>query len=169
MKIYIKCVSKKIVETDLPGIGKKYTLKPEGQGSIVVAILNSGKREIYFMSDNEDCQFSIDLTEDEAKDLGFILSGAIYEPVKLEKMDLILKEAVIEWVKIEKDSELANKTIGELQIRKKTGVSIIAIDRNGKVIPNPDPYSEKMTIGDKLIVVGTRQQIKNFQDIFKIK
>lgn len=162
-------MGKKIIETDLPGIGKKYTLKIEGKGSIVVVILNSGKREIYFMSDDETCSFSFDLSEDEAKDLGFILSGAIYEPIKLEKMDVILKEIVMEWLKVEKDSELANKTIGELQIRKKTGVSIIAIEREKKIIPNPDPHTERMKEGDMLIVVGTRQQLKNFQETFRVK
>lgn len=168
----IKDVSRKILETDLPGIGKKYTLDLGDRGSLVVVILNTGKREIYVMSgerENETCSFSIELSEDESKDLGLILAGAVYEPVKPEKIELVLKEVVMDWIKVEKDSQIANKTIAELQIRKKTGVSVIAIDRSGKIIPSPDPYTEKILDGDKLIVVGTRNQLRNFQETYKIK
>lgn len=169
--IKINNVSRKIAETDLPGIGKKYTLDLGDRGSLVVVILNTGKRELYLMSrerDDETCSFSIELSEDESKDLGLILAGALYETVKPEKIELVLKEVVMEWVKVERNSELANKTIAELQIRKKTGVSVIAVDRGGKIIPSPDPYTEKIIEGDKLIIVGTRNQLKIFRDTYRI-
>lgn len=164
-------MERKVIETELPGIGRKYTLKLEKNGRLIVIILNSGRREIYFMSNDESeaCSFSLELSEEEAKELGFILAGALYEPIKSEKIDVILKEVVMEWIKVEKNSELADRTISQLQIRKRTGVSIIAIDREGKIIPSPDPYTEKLMEGDKLIAVGTRQQLKSFRETFKIK
>ncbi|MCX8076040.1 MAG: cation:proton antiporter regulatory subunit [Aquificaceae bacterium] len=153
-----------IREVDLPGIGKKYSIRLKEGRDLVLVIYNTGRREIYLMQDEEtSCVF--DLTEEEAKDLGFLLAGVMYQPIKAEKMELILKEVVMEWVKVEVGSNLANKTIAELQIRRVTGVSVIAIDRKERIIPSPDPYKEKIEVGDILIVVGTRQQINKFLEL----
>ncbi len=153
-----------IRETDLPGIGKKYSMRLKEGKDLVLVIYHTGKREIYLLEDEEAlCVF--DLTEEEARELGFLLAGALYQPVKTEKMELILREVVMEWVKIETGSNFINKTIAELQIRRTTGVSVIAIDRKGKIIPSPDPYKEKIELGDILIVVGTRPQINHFLEL----
>ncbi len=153
-----------IKETDLPGIGKKYSISLREGRELVLVIYNTGKREIYLMEEEEtSCVF--DLTEEEAKELGFLLAGALYQPIKVDKMELILKEVVMEWVKIEVGSNFINKTIAELQIRRTTGVSVIAIDRRGKIIPSPDPYKERIELGDVLIVVGTRMQINHFLEL----
>ncbi len=153
-----------IRETDLPGIGKKYSMSLREGRDLVLVIYNTGRREIYLMEDEEtSCVF--DLTEEEAKELGFLLAGAVYQPVKAEKMELILKEVVMEWVKVETGSNFIGKTIAELQIRRTTGVSVIAIDRKGRIIPSPDPYKERIEAGDILIVVGTRQQLNHLLEL----
>ncbi len=153
-----------IRETDLPGIGKKYSMSLREGRDLVLVIYNTGRREIYLMEDEEtSCVF--DLTEEEAKELGFLLAGAVYQPVKAEKMELILKEVVMEWVKVETGSNFIGKTIAELQIRRTTGVSVIAIDRKGRIIPSPDPYRERIEAGDILIVVGTRQQLNHLLEL----
>ncbi len=151
-------------ETDLPGIGKKYSISLREGRELVLVIYNTGKREIYLMEEEEtSCVF--DLTEEEARELGFLLAGALYQPIKADKMELILKEVVMEWVKVESGSNFINKTIAELQIRRTTGVSVIAIERKGKIIPSPDPYKERIELGDVLIVVGTRMQINHFLEL----
>jgi len=154
----------KIKETDLPGIGKKYGVLLKSGKELVIIIHNTGRREIYLMEDEEPSCF-IELTDEEARDLGFLLAGATYQPVSSEKMEMILQQVVMEWVKVEEGSNFAGKTIAQLEIRRKTGVSIIAIERGGKVIPSPDPYTEKIEVGDTLISVGTRQQIKSFLEL----
>ncbi len=154
----------KIREVDLPGLGKKYAVSLKSGEEIVIVIHNTGKREIYIMED-EESRCSIELTDDEAKEIGFILAGAKYETVSTEKMELIMKDIVMEWIKVKENSKLINRTISELEIRRRTGASIIAIERGGKIIPNPDPYTEKIQLGDIVIVVGTRQQIKAFLDL----
>ncbi len=151
-------------ETDLPGIGKKYSIKTSNGQALVIVIYNTGKREIY-LTDDEDVICSFDLTDDEARELGFLIAGALYQPIKTEKMELILKEVVMEWVKVESESSFIDKTIAELQIRKLTGASVIAIVRGKDIIPSPDPYKEKILLGDTLVVVGTRQQINNLLSI----
>jgi TrkA domain protein len=124
-------------------------------------IHSTGKRELYLMQ-GEEASCVIELTQDEAKELGFLMAGAKYEAVSTERMEAILKELVIEWVKVEEGSKFIDKTIAELEIRRKTGVSVVAIDRQGKLIPTPDPFKEKILPGDILVVIGTRQQLKSF-------
>jgi len=154
----------RIRETDLPGIGKKYGVILKSGKELVIIIHNTGKREIYLMEDEEP-RCVIELTDEEAKELGFLVAGATYQPVATEKMEIVLQQVVMEWVKVQQNSNFVNKTIAELEIRRKTGVSIIAIEREGKVIPSPDPYKEQIRAGDTLIAVGTRQQMKAFLDL----
>ncbi len=154
----------KIRETDLPGIGKKYAVTLEEGRDLMIIIHNTGKREVYLMEDEEP-QCFFELTDEEAKELGFLVAGALYQPIKAEKMELILKEMVMEWVKVEKDSNFVNKTIAELQIRKITGASVIAMMRGDKIIPSPDPYKENILPNDTLVVIGTRKQINHLLEL----
>ncbi|MDQ7038877.1 MAG: cation:proton antiporter regulatory subunit [Aquificota bacterium] len=152
-------------ETDLPGVGKRYTLELEEGGELTLIIHNTGRREIYIIEEEEEeptCVIS--LTEDEAKELGFLLAGTTYQPVAPEKMEVILKEMVMEWVKVQEGANISGKTIAESQIRKRTGASIVAIIRGEDMIVSPDPYKTTVQPGDVLVVVGTRQHIKNFLD-----
>jgi len=57
---------------------------------------------------------------------------------------------------VEEGSKFIDKTIAELEIRRRTGVSVVAIDRQGKLIPTPDPFKEKILPGDILVVICTR-------------
>ena len=150
-------------ETDLPGVGKRYTLELEGGGELTLIIHNTGRREIYIIEEEEEeptCVIS--LTEDEAKELGFLLAGTTYQPVAPERMELIMREMVMEWVKVGSTSQLIQKTIAQAQIRKKTGASIVAIIRGEDMLVNPDPNETEIKKGDILVVAGTRKQIKNF-------
>ncbi len=150
-------------ETDLPGVGKRYTLELEDGGELTLIIHNTGRRELYIIEeDEEEPTCVISLTEDEAKELGFLLAGTTYQPVAPERMELIMKEMVMEWVKVGERSDLVNRTIAEAQIRKKTGASIVAIIRGEDMLVNPDPNTTRIMPGDILVVAGTRQQIKNF-------
>ena len=150
-------------ETDLPGVGKRYTLELEDGGELTLIIHNTGRRELYIIEeDEEEPTCVISLTEDEAKELGFLLAGTTYQPVAPERMELIMKEMVMEWVKVGERSNLVNRTIAEAQIRKKTGASIVAIIRGEDMLVNPDPNTTRIMPGDILVVAGTRQQIKNF-------
>ncbi len=150
-------------ETDLPGVGKRYTLELEGGGELTLIIHNTGRREIYIIEDEEEeptCVIS--LTEDEAKELGFLLAGTTYQPVAPEKMELIMREMVMEWVKVGGKASFVGKTIAQAQIRKRTGASIVAIIRKENMFVNPDPNETRIEPGDILVIAGTRGQLKSF-------
>ncbi len=68
-----------------------------------------------------------------------------------------LPEIEIDGFKIPEKSSLAGKSIAELQVRKKTGVTVIAVRREAEVITNPNP-DFKFKAGDIILFTG---EIKN--------
>ena len=60
-----------------------------------------------------------------------------------------------------------NKTISELNIRSNIGINIVGIkDSKGKYIINPGP-NYHLNTNDKLFVLGTDEQIKEFKDFLQ--
>jgi TrkA domain protein len=158
-----------IKECDLPGIGKKFTLQLDSGDKLVIVIHSSGEREVFkFINDKDEPSSVTTLNDEEARQIGAILSGTYFQPVLEEEQKLMMKNVTMEWIKIVTDSTLANKQIEELNIRKTTGVSITTIIRGETVIPNPAP-SEVIKPHDTLIIIGNNEQIKNFISTFEIK
>jgi TrkA domain protein len=159
----------KLREVDLPGIGKKFTLHTGKGIAISLVVHNTGKREIYLFprGGEEDASCVIELSDEEARQLGTLLMGAFFTPVVVDedKINLLLKGLIIEWIELSKNSPAAGKTIKELDIRAKTGASVIAILRNEKdIIPSPSP-EEVLKAGDTHIAVGTREQISSLIEL----
>ncbi len=158
-----------IKECDLPGIGKKFTLELDSGDKLVVVIHFSGEREVFkFTKDNDEPSSVTTLTDEEARQIGAILSGTYFQPVMEDEQKLMMKNVTMEWIKITDDSALANKKLEELNIRKITGVSITTIIRGETVIPNPRS-SEVLKPQDTVIIIGNNEQIKNFISTFEIK
>ncbi|MCX7606520.1 MAG: cation:proton antiporter regulatory subunit [Bacteroidia bacterium] len=148
-------------EAHLPGVGRKYTLSLQQTGKLVIILHNTGLRELFWLPLGEDePALSIKLTEEEAREMAFILGGVRYQPLPADKVNFLLQEVVMEWIPVEEFCMMQGKTLADLELRRRTGVSIIAILRAGKTIPSPDPYTEKIQAGDTLVAVGTRQQIE---------
>lgn len=70
----------------------------------------------------------------------------------------LLREANVETVQLAGLSPAAGKLIHELQLRTRTGVSIVAIERNGESIVNPGA-DEELRAGDRLLLLGSRPQL----------
>ena len=158
-----------IKESELPGIGKKFTLELDSGDKLVVVIHSSGEREVFkFTKDTDEPTSVTTLSDEEARQIGAILSGTYFQPVIEEEQKLTMKNATMEWIKIVPDSIVANKKIEELDIRKKTGVSITTIIRGETVIPNPRS-SEIIKPQDTIIIIGNNEQVKNFISTFEIK
>lgn len=59
-------------------------------------------------------------------------------------------------------SPLAGKTLAESEIRVRFGIQVVAIQRAGKVIANPNP-GERLLPGDVLVALGTDQSLLHAQ------
>lgn len=155
-----------IKETDLPGIGKKFTVTTRSGITYSIIVHHSGKREIYRFEKDLDVPASVtELTDEEARQVGAILSGSYFQPTAVDRMELVMREMIIEWVTVEPPSPLSNNTIQQLAIRKRTGASIIAVLRGETVIPSPAPDQE-LKAEDTLMIVGNREQVNRFKQTF---
>jgi TrkA domain protein len=149
-------------EHDLPGVGKKYAITTNEGDRMTVIIHNTGHREIYHFKKGEDYPFAaIRLQDPEARKLGAILGGAYFQPPVAESMDMILEQLSIEWLKVDPDSPMAGQTLEGAAIRQQTGASVMALLRDGKAYPNPQP-GERIEAGDTLMVIGNREQVSRF-------
>ena len=45
----------------------------------------------------------------------------------------------LEWVMVKANCQLVDRTIGEAEIRKKTGASVVGVLRDDQLEPNPGP------------------------------
>jgi len=160
----------KLKETDLPGIGKKFSIITSHKDKIDVIIYLNGKREIFIFEedDYDEPVANVVLNEEEANQLGSILMGVYFKPETEETKECLLKNLVIEWIEVDENSPLVNHTLKDLQIRQKTGASVISIIRGDKTIINPSP-DEVIKKGDTLVLVGSREQIEKFFKEFKVR
>lgn len=153
-----------IKESDLPGVGKKYILEETGSGDRIAILLHiDGRLEIYFYEKCcEDPTSVIKLNEEEARKVGAILGGVFFKPTPTKDLEAQLRGLLIEWYELTKAMPCIKKSIGELEIRKKTGVSIIAILRGDAALPSPGPDTV-LKDRDTLVAIGTREQHSKFK------
>lgn len=157
----------RIHEADLPGVGRKFWLHTHTEEKITILRHSTGKREIYsFLKGEEFPSRCIELTEEEARQIGAVLVGEIH-PKTVERLDVVLKDLIIDWVKLEPGCPAAGKRIGDLQVRKRTGVSIVTIIRGEETIPAPGP-EEVLQVEDVLLVVAHgANAMKAFRQLLK--
>jgi CPA2 family monovalent cation:H+ antiporter-2 len=79
-----------------------------------------------------------------------------------------LPQIEIEWYKVSESSLLAEKSIKELQVRKKTGVTIIAVRRGQEVFTNPEP-DFRLKAEDILLFIGKRKNMFTALNYFRGK
>lgn len=153
-----------ISEFDLPGIGRRYEIiAAEGQ-RVVLVVHHSGRRDLYVLRRGEDepaC--SVELTDDQARRMGAILGGVYFKPAVVEEIESIIGDFVVDWVTVADDSPLVGHSLGERQVRRQTGMTVIAIVRGKHSIKAPDP-GETLRAGDRLVVVGPRANFGKFVD-----
>jgi TrkA domain protein len=152
------------VVDDLPGIGRRYQMTGSNGGHITVVIHHSGRRVVYGRNADTDQASAVELSDHQARKLGAILGGAFFKPAVVEEVEAVFDDLLIDWVALEPNSPGADKSIAELEIRRATGVSIIAIIRGDQAVTAPEP-SEIMRVGDRLVVVSRPQDLGPFRDL----
>jgi TrkA domain protein len=155
-------------ETRLPGIGVKYGLRLDAGGRISLIQHNDGKRELYWFrrADDDEPSAVIELDDDEARQLGAVLSGAYERPKIVEELEMALGELQIEWVGVPDTSPLIGKTLAEAALRAKTGITIIAILREPEPVSGAQP-DDIIQQGDTLVTVGKAGQYGAFHRLLE--
>ncbi len=144
-----------IEETRLPGVGLRHDLSTRtGQRIGVVSQVN-GERELvlYDKHDPDACRAVLHLGVEEASLLAELL-GAPRVSERLARLREQVAGITTDGIALTADSPYAGRTLGDAQIRSRTGASVVAVARHGEVTPSPTP-SFRFMAGDKVIVVGT--------------
>jgi TrkA domain protein len=114
-----------------------------------------GHREllIYCKGDEDSCSETIDLVQTESAALVELFGGTkITERLTDIRHDV--QGLAIEWLTIESQSPLVGRSIGDGQIRTRSGASVVAVLRGGESHPGPGP-DFVFQPGDVALVTGS--------------
>jgi TrkA domain protein len=154
-----------IVEQDLPGIGRCFTAEVGGGATVMVVIHHTGRRELYVLrpgSHPEEADAVVTLSDDQARRLGSVLAGAYFKPAIVERVEEVIGGLLIDWATVRDDSPGAGRTIADLEIRRRTRMTVAALLRaDGTSIIAPEP-SETISGGDRLVVIGRPEDLEGF-------
>ncbi|MFC6864406.1 cation:proton antiporter regulatory subunit [Halomicroarcula sp. GCM10025817] len=154
----------KIFETQLPGVGRRYQVSFSEGKALTILIHNDGQRDVFWRENSDaDSEELFTTTEREAQKLAEIFDGTFFEPVD-DELDDALSDARIKWVSIPSGSPVIGKTISDVGVRTRTGVSILAVERGEQTLPNPTPGTE-LRAEDVLVVVGSGEAHKAFEEL----
>lgn len=155
-------VSGEIHEQELPGIGKRYDQATE-DGLLSVVIHHSGRRDLYVTEKGGRSRVPtvVTLTDDQARRLGAVLAGAYFQPTVAQRIEAVVGGLVIDWVTMRTDSPGVERSIADLEVRRNTRMTIVAILRGDEVIVVPEP-TEVLHAKDKLVVIGRPDDLPGF-------
>jgi TrkA domain protein len=156
-----------VEETDLPGLGRRKDFMTASGRRIGVVELREGQTELFVSTwdDPDTCQASIPLTGDEAATLGNLLGGQ-HLAMQLTEAHREVPGITTRQFSIAPDSPFQNQPMGKACIRTRCGVSIVAIMREGEVVPSPGP-DVVLHPGDLLVAVGTQEGLDAAADILR--
>ena len=156
-----------VEETEFPGLGVRKDFVTASGRRIGVVEHREGETELFVSTwdDPDTCQASIPLTADEAATLGNLLGGQ-HIAMRLAEDHKELPGIITRQFSIKSSSPFANQPMGKAQIRTRSGVSIVALMREGEVIPSPSP-EDVLHPGDLLVAVGTQEGLDLAAAIFR--
>ena len=147
----------RVEEVELPGVGRKFTIRTESGDEIVIVVHQSGRRQMLYYEGGrgDEPASALDLTGEEARELGAILGGVLFHPEQTGDATTRLAEQAIEWIVVP-PGPLVGERIAD--VATTGGSHIIAISRNGTLLPNPGPDT-RLHAGDTLVLAGTRSAV----------
>ena len=147
-------------QTHLPGVGVRHDFETRGRRRVGVIAHRVGHREliIYDEEDPDAVAETVRLEEDDAYTLAELL-GASRVTQAVDAIRQSIEGLALDWIPIGDTWWCNSRTIADSQMRRRTGVSIVAIIRGDQTIPSPEP-PESLLAGDTVVVVGTPEGIE---------
>ena len=147
-------------ETRLPGVGVRHEFVTQSGRRVGVITRHSGRRELLIYDDRDPDRAVSTLHLDESDSLALAeLLGGSQVITTLGELQQSVEGLAIDWMAIPENWFAAGHTIADTQLRRRTGVSIVAILRGSQTIPSPEP-PQGLEAGDTLVLVGTPEGIE---------
>ncbi len=141
----------------LAGLGARYIIHPELEGGLEIVrhtllLLGFPLQEIARYTDavRQD-HYDLDIDTPEEHRLLHNLLGAA-------------SDIEIAWLKLSPENPLAGQTLAEADLRARTGASVVAILRGGRLIPNPKSNTV-FEANDRIGLIGDPEQIRAVENL----
>ncbi|MCG8473671.1 MAG: hypothetical protein MI742_17720 [Desulfobacterales bacterium] len=82
--------------------------------------------------------------------------GETLPPNNLTHLRSVESAFDLEWICVERDSELSGATLESARIRTRTGASVVALLRGDELLASPDP-DLPLAPGDLMAAIGTQE------------
>lgn len=137
------------VPVRLPGVGERLDVVDREGRPVHLIRQRGGDAAIHVGSGPP-----LELDATAATVAGAFLSGHYLMPAELRRrLDGVLGGLVFDWLRIPSGGHAVGRSIEELAVRRRTGVTVVAILRGSVPIVGPDP-STRFEGGDELVIVG---------------
>ena len=83
----------------------------------------------------------------------------------LQGRNLVMLAEGIQLFHVLLPASLAGKTLAETQMATRTGLTVLAIEREGVMVSNP-PATQRLEAGSQLAMIGSQQQLRDFTDAY---
>lgn len=146
-----------VEETALPGIGLRYDFETRDGHRVGVVSHRSGRRElvVYDTDDPDTGRTLVSLTDEEGDTLAELL-GAPRIVEKLADLHRQVEGLVTREVRLAPGSPYDGRTLGDTRARTRTGASVVAVVRDGRVHASVRP-DFRLAGGDTVVVTGTAE------------
>lgn len=152
-----------ISETLLPGVGLRYELTTVNGDHIGLVVARHGEVTLLcYADDDPDASFTVArLTREESEAVADLL-GAPRLAERFADLSREVPGLMAAQIEITAESPFAGRTVADTRARTLTGVSIVAVFTEGKVLVSPDPDT-RLPIHATLVVMGSEDGINALQ------
>lgn len=158
----------KFQETRLPGVGVRHEFVTADGRRIGVITRHSGRRELLLYSEHDPDAAANVVRLDDADSQALVeLLGGSQISESLTDLQQRVEGLAIDWLTLHSDWFCAGRTIADTQLRRRTGVSIVAILHGDTTVPSPEP-DQRLELGDTLVVVGTPEGIEAASVVLRV-
>lgn len=154
-----------VEETVLPGVGVRYELLTGRGERVGVLVRHDGRRDLFAgRADDPDASDTFaHLEVDDARTLADLL-GAPHIGERLDAVQHEIEGLAIDWVRIAPGSTLAGRSLAESAIHTRTGVSVVAVTRDGGATAAPRAEFG-LEAGDLIVGVGSPEGVAQLNDL----
>lgn len=156
-----------IDETPLPGLGVRHDFATRAGERVGVVTHRTGRREllVYSAGDPDACREAIQLTAAESEALAGLLAASSVTR-RRDSPRHPVDGLAVDWIPVPPGSPFAGRSIAAAGVRSVTGVSIVAVLRQGAAFPSPRPEFT-LHAGDTAVVVGTPEGIEALVELLE--